>query len=248
MRTLITGIITISLLLFPGCKKTDKGEETAIAKKYAKYPVAVKKDKNLDKWLATLAKAEDVSLLEELKHKTPKGKELELSKIKLADDSVGYVESRHLADSPIVFIEETDVYVRPTAGSRPYATIPPGTLGFITSEKGAWVQVFIGKVNGKNIYSQWVEKGYSADRDLILDAREYETAIEKLESGNETKISEAKETLNELKNKSNVIGRLAEEKLGDSGETYGETTVEESAEEVMPDDEPSGDEPTSGME
>ena len=176
MKKYISTIIALSLVFSLGCKKKEeKKEEGPIAKKYAKYKVAVRKDKDLKNWLATLEKAEEVDLLsEEEVIVMKKGKKviLKIAKVNLADGSTGYVESRHLADKSIVFMEDTKALIRPTSGSKVHATIPKDTIGFIVGEKGNWVQVYVGKIDGKWVTKQWVNSGYSTDESLIADAKE----------------------------------------------------------------------------
>ena len=202
------------LLLSPVCKKNDAKDESAIAQKYARYEVSVKKNKDMKERLATLSKAEDVNLISEEIYTAPDGKKIEISKVKLADDSIGYIESKHLADSPVVFTEDTRGFIRPTMGAMSEIMIPKGTLAFIISEKGSWVQVYIGKLNNKYVKDQWVEGGYSSDKNIIIDAKDYEAATDKLTSGDEMKKSEARETLNRLAGGTNVFAGLAREKLG----------------------------------
>lgn len=214
MKKTIFILLATLLAISSGCKKDKEAEkDVAIAKKYAKYKKAIYEDKEMKKWVATLEKAEDVSLLEEEEYKNSKGQTDKISKIKLADDKIGYVESRHLADRPIVFTKETKAFVRPTSGSRIFATIPKGELGFIIEEKGLWVQVYVGEVDGKNITKQWVEDGYTADENTVLEAKEYARTLAGLKEDDPEKISEAEENLEKLSSSSSVIGELAKEKL-----------------------------------
>ncbi len=233
MNKIIFILLAALLIISPGCKKDKVAEqEVTIAKKYAKYRKAVYKDKEMTKWLATLAKAEDVSLLEEEEYKNSKDKSDTISKIKLADDSIGYVESRHLADKPIVFTKDTKAYVRPTSGSQLYATIPKGELGFIVEEKGLWAQVFIGEINGKNVTRQWVEDGYTSDENTVLEAKEYARALENIEKKDPAIKAEAEKNLERLSNGSSVIAELAKEKLNKLENNNTMNTEEPAVDEV----------------
>lgn len=226
-RFLITLIAFV--LIFPGgCKqKEEEKAEGPIAKKYAKYRVAVRKDKDLKNWLATLEKAEAVDLLTEEKYTNEKGTKFDLSRVKLADDSMGYIESRHLADKPIVFTRETRSFVRPTSGSRVYMKIPPGIIGFIIGEKGNWVQIYIGRIKGKWITKQWVEGGYSTDNTILQEAKELEAAMELVKK--EETMDKGIEKLKELAESTTEIALIAQDKLkelGEKKEEPGETKEE----------------------
>ncbi len=225
MKNLTIALFILSLIIPSSCKKEE--ESKPISKKYAKYRVPVRKDKELKDWLATLEKAEDVDLLKEEDHKNKKGKVLKLANVKLADDSIGYIESRHLADYPIVFTENTKALVRPTAGSKTFIIVPKGALGFVTAEKGPWAQIYIGKIKGKNVTRQWVDGGYIKDKYLVLKAKEYEAAIIALKDKSEEKRIEAKKTLSEIADGTSIIADLAKEKLMELGKTSAEENVEE---------------------
>ncbi|MBN2401428.1 MAG: hypothetical protein JXN64_03425 [Spirochaetes bacterium] len=215
MKKIIIALIAFMFIIPCSCKKDGTiSKETALAKKYAKYRVQVSKDKELKTWLATLEKAEDVSLLEEEKYTNPSGKTIDISKVQLADDSIGYIDPKHLADSPVVFTADTKTFVRPTSGSTIYAVIPKGELGFIIGEKGLWVQVYVGKINEKFVAQHWVEGGYSNDPALVLEAKQYAAAVNALNDKDETKAGQARTTLEELAEGSSVIAELAKNKLG----------------------------------
>ncbi len=155
-----------------------------------------------------------MSLLDEEKYTDSIGKTTEISKVKLADDSIGYIEPKHLADSPVVFTADTKAFVRPTSGSSIYAVIPKGELGFIIAEKGLWVQIYVGKINEKYITQQWVEGGYSNDPNLVLEAKQYSTAIAALNEKDAEKAAQAKSVLEKLAESNSVIAELAKSKLG----------------------------------
>ena len=222
-------LIAVFFIISLGCQKNkEMGEEVSIAKKYAKYRVSVYKEKELKTWMATLEKAEDVSLLSEESYTDNKGRSKEISKIKLADDSVGYIESRHLADTPIVFTTNTKAFVRPTSGSRIFATIPKGELGFIIGEKGLWVQIYVGKIKDKNVTQQWVEGGYISDANVVLEAKQYALALSALEDKDSEKRSNAEKIFEDLSNGSSVIAEMAKEKLIELGKNYDLNTEEPS--------------------
>ena len=228
MKRFLITLIAFVLILPGGCKqKEEEKAEGPIAKKYAKYRVAVRKDKDLKNWLATLEKAEAVDLLTEEKYTNEKGTQFDLSRVKLADDSMGYIESRHLADKPIVFTRETRSFVRPTSGSRVYMKIPPGIIGFIIGEKGNWVQIYIGRIKGKWITKQWVEGGYSTDNTILQEAKELEVAMELVKK--EETMDKGIEKLKELAESTTEIALIAQDKLkelGEKKEEPGETKEE----------------------
>lgn len=230
MKKILTFTLALYLLIFPGCKKSDQKEDVSIDKKFAKYPIAVKKDQALKEYLATLAKAEDVKLLGEIKFTTPDGKTLDLAKIQLADDSTGYLESKHLAGNPVVFTENTKGYERPTSSGKSDVIIPKGMLCFTVEEKGSWIKVYIGKINDKWVKDQWIEGGYSTDGNLIIEVKDYELALEMLKTGDAQKKEEAAEALKKLTDSGSIISDKAREALGLPPETAGEPVSEEKIE------------------
>jgi lipoprotein LenA len=222
MKKITIALMALMFIIPCGCKKGGlTGKDSVLAKKYAKYRVTVSKDKDFKTYLATLEKAEDVGLLEEEKYTDLKGKSTEILKVKLADDSIGYIEPKHLGDSPIVFTADAKVFVRPTSGSTIYAVIPKGELGFIIAEKGLWVQVYVGKLGDKFISQQWVEGGYSNDPKLVLEAKQYGAAIAALNDKDAEKASQAKSVLETLAEGDSVIAGLAKDKLGIKSEKAG---------------------------
>jgi hypothetical protein len=245
MKRFLITLIAIALILPEGCKqKEEEKAEGPIAKKYAKYRVAVRKDKDLKNWLATLEKAEAVDLLTEEKYTNEKGNQFDLSRVKLADDTLGYIESRHLADKPIVFTKETRSYVRPTSGSKVYMKISPGTIGFIIGEKGNWVQIYIGQIKGKWITKQWVEGGYSTDSTLLQEAKELEVAINLIKK--EETMDKGIEKLKELADSTTEIALIAQDKLkelGEKKEEPGETKEEGEYKDMSEKEELESDDP-----
>lgn len=181
-KYLIIPAVIFALAMIPACKKAQGPEadkDSSIAKKYAKYRVAVSKNIEGTTWLATLEKAESVDLLGEETYSDPKKKTARvMAKVKLSDDTEGYVDAQHLADQPIVFIG-TDVktYVRNNAASQVYTTIPQGTIGFVVERKADWVQVYVGKVGSLYVTQQWVNGGYSTDPEVIEQAKQLEEAL-----------------------------------------------------------------------
>lgn len=185
------------MLLF--CKKPESGNkmvDVGGVLKYAKYRVTVTNDADLKNWLATLEKAEEVTVLEESKVKMPKGKDISVSKIRLSDDSMGFLESSHLGNEPLVFVKKTKAYIRPSPLVKVQGEVPEGTIGFVIEQKDGWTQVYIGKVGGTWITSQWVEdECYSKEKNLLIDAKQYENAMSLIND----KKDEAEKILNDLK-------------------------------------------------
>ena len=205
--------VLIASLAFFACKKESENiKEESLSKKFAKYQSWVYADKNLKKGIALLNKAEPVELISLEK---ARGKEPEIAKIRMTDDTVGYIKTESLAEKPIVFTTHTKAFVRNNTGSAVHATIPAGSLGFIIEEKADWIKVFIGKVGDKWINGQWVKAGFSEDENLIVDAKTYEQAVNAIDSdqSNEKDKSDAVEKLKELVNAKNLFSELAKKKL-----------------------------------
>ncbi len=210
---LITCLILCFSFVYFGCKEEKPVQkDVTLAKKYAKYRIGVYQNDDLSQWAATLSKAEPVDLLAETE-KIIKKKQYSISKIKLSDDTIAYVNSETLADKPIVFIKDSKVYVRNNAQSAVKTTIPAGTIAFIVGEKGDWAQVYAGKINGVWVTKQWVNDGYSAESNLIIDAKNYEVAMETMNKNpSEVKEEEMKKAislLEEMKDHQNIFAELA---------------------------------------
>jgi lipoprotein LenA len=219
MQKFILILCSLLIAFSSGCKRGDqKTADKSLARKYAMYQCAVYKDKELKEWLGTLEKAESVELLGEEKYINRKNIQLDLSRIKLADEKEGYLESKHLGERPIVFIlDNVKAYVRPNAGSKVYCTIPKGTIGFIKEEKADWVMVYVGKLSDKFVSAQWVREGFSVEENLVLEAKDLESATGLLREQRPGKMEasqkEAREKLAELAKKTSLIGELAKAKL-----------------------------------
>jgi SH3-like domain-containing protein len=227
----LTGAIL--LLLSTGCKKNEeKKEDVSLAKKYAKWNIRVYKTKDLKKQITFLSKGEPVDLLATEKI-SQKGKTVETAKVKLTDDTVGYIRISEVGDRPIVFTKKTKAYFRNNETSRVYFEIPKGTMAFVILEKGHWVQIFIGNIyyeSGKKkwVDKKWVNGGFSEQLDLIPDAREYEKSVRILNitGSTEKQVNDAKDTLKKLLESGNLFSELAKNILdemamreGDSPET-----------------------------
>ncbi|MFC1669786.1 hypothetical protein ACFL20_05285 [Spirochaetota bacterium] len=223
-------LIAILLIIIPACKKKEvKKDEGPIAKKFAKYRVSAKKDRDLKNWLATLEKTEEVDLLLEEDYTNPKGKTYKLSKIKLSDDKVGYIKSSHLANSAVVFMNDVKAHVRPTSGSKVKTTIPKGIIGFIIAEKGEWAQVYAGKINNIWITKHWIRGGYTTEPNAIIDAKEYEKALAMLK-GKEVKketLEKVIKNMEELSKATSIIAEIAKEKLREINENRDKIIKEE---------------------
>jgi len=245
MKRKIALLLSLVIISAAGCKKEQKQpeEEVSLAKKYAKYSIQVFKDAEMKKWLTSLSKSESVDLLN-LTKKMHKKKEIEIARVKLSDDTIGYINSSHLADKPIVFIEDVKAHLRNNIGSKVVVTIPRGTIGFIVSEKGGWTQVYIGKLEGKWITKQWVNGGFSTDENLVLDARTFEESVNILEKDPEkvkpVEIEEAKEKLKELSKSASIIAEMAAEKYNSiENITIDDTKKDEIKEETAKDSDTS---------
>jgi lipoprotein LenA len=223
MKNTITLLIAVMLLTI-ACKKDgqDTKQESSLARKYAKFSAPVYKNSDLKEWMATLAKAEPVELLE-VTEATIKNKTKELARVRLSDGLTGFLDMEHLADLPVVFIEDTRAHERNNATSRVYLTIPRATIAFIIAEKGEWSQIYAGQVQGKWLTRQWVRGGFSAEESVILEARTYEEAAAALDSDEATEQSrqEALANLAELASSSRAFGDLARKKLRESASQSG---------------------------
>ncbi|MCP4133590.1 MAG: lipoprotein LenA [bacterium] len=236
MRKYIALLVAIfALLTVAGCKKKGAEEpkgDVSLATKYATMELGIRSDKDMTKWVTNIQKTESVDLLSEEKYTPAKGskknKELTLAKVKTSDDKVGYVESRHLADAPIVFIKETKAYDRNNIASKVRNTIPRGTVGFKIGEKADWTQIHIGTLNGKWISKRWVKEGFSADSEQVMDGITLEAALNDIKNN---KPDDAMKKLQELSGKSTVFGEIAKEKIAEL--------------EYTPEDDGEGD-PTEG--
>ncbi|MES0488611.1 MAG: SH3 domain-containing protein [Leptospirales bacterium] len=230
MKRSLSLLIIFSLVSLVACgeKKPITPVDTVIGNKYAKYRVSIRKAADLKDWLATLEKAEEVELLEEFEQLNAKKDTITIAKVRLADDQIGYVESRYLANDPIVFVEDTRVFNRPASASKVIVTLPKGTIGFVLEEKDGWTKIYVGKYDGKWITKHWVESvSYSIDAPLVLDAREYETALALLA---EKKYDEAHEKLTDLANNASFFNELAVEQLAEIERLQEEETAVKEAE------------------
>lgn len=217
------------------CKKNDDGDGRAdgfLAKKYAKYSVAVKKETGLKTWLATLEKGEDVDLLKEETISPKKGVRLNISRIKLAGGEEGYVESRHLADRTIVFTEDTPAFIRPTMGSRLHLKIPRGTIAFVVGEQANWVKIFAGKIQNTWVTDQWVQGGYTSDPQLLLTARIYESALNLLTAGKKGDRENGLKKLAEIGEGATMFAELARGKIAEGEKSDQEQEVKEEGAKV----------------
>jgi|SRR6056297_130938 len=218
------------LILAVGCQKspeTQKSEDQTKEKKnikqekeqtvYTKYRANIYKDKKLNNWLATLAKGEEVTLVDEITQKINQ-KELELAKIIRADgETTGYIERRHLAGKPIIFANNTDVYDQPTITSNLFTSVKKGKVGFILDKKEEWTKVFVGYVKKddekKYVNEKWVKGGFSSDMKQVKNGLLYERAMSKLEDEDSSNDKEALETLEQLSEKQTLVSSLAEKNL-----------------------------------
>ncbi|MDH5720903.1 MAG: lipoprotein LenA [Spirochaetia bacterium] len=228
------GLVIFLTINIINCKdKKQEGAGEILEKKYATTRVAIFKDSsfNKDKYVATVEKAEEVGLLEEVKPK--EGQKPTLAKIRLVDGKEGYLKLKYLAGTPIVFNEDTKVYDRPTIASRVRVTAPKGKLGFILEQKGGWSQVYIGKVKGKWYTKHWVESAsYSTEKNSVYESREYESALELL---SENKREEALTKLQDLTSgSSELISTLATQKLA---EIEGGAVPDSSGEQSEPEED-----------
>ncbi len=198
------------------CKKNEQkiDEESVLARKCAKFSAPVYKNSDLNEWQTTLAKAEFVNLLDS-SEEIVKNKKKTVAKVRLSDDTVGYIDMEYLAERPIVFLKDTRAHDRNNITSKVYMTVPKGTIAFIVAEKGDWAQLYAGKLQGKFLSKQWVQGGFSTEENLIIEARDLEDAVAALESDESTDEArqEAVLRLQDIARASAAFGDLARNKL-----------------------------------
>jgi hypothetical protein len=185
-------------------------EEPITEQKFAKFRIGVSKNTDLKKSFTVLAKAEAVEQLEIL----PAEDEAKaVAKIKLSDESIGYVKAKHLAGQPVVFTEDTKAFDRNNPTSRVKQTIPKGSIGFIVGESDNWKRIYVGKIDDTWVTDEWVEGGYEVNSDLLLEARDLEEARNTLldEKAKDEAKSEALEKLEKLKSSPTIIAQVAQD-------------------------------------
>ncbi|MCL1864913.1 MAG: hypothetical protein FWF73_03785 [Spirochaetes bacterium] len=222
MKKYILTALIFSLVAAFACKKEEPASvdpssvEPAKVSKCAKYAVAVYKNFERTDWLATLSKAEIVDFLSKEIFSDNKGKVAEVAHVRLSDGKEGYLETKHLADKAVVFTQDTPVYQRNNSGSKVTATIPAGTIGFVIDEKGEWMQIYIGQIDGKWLSQEWANSGFSTEAALITEAKLYEEAITALRN-KDSKEADRKAALKKLEGlkSSELFGEKAEKQIDD---------------------------------
>lgn len=215
-------LMIIALFFLQGCNKGGDKQKLDVAPgdiiKYAKFTTSVYKEQELKTWAATLSKTEPVKLVETI-NVPLKGTATEVSKVKLSDNTVGYILTKNLGDKPVVFIEDTKAYVRNNASSKVYAIIPKGTIGFVIQENAEWVQVYVGQLEGKWITQQWVNGGYTAEIPRVQEAKLFEesAAILKNASSKPDQVKQAQANLKDLSNSTGIFAELARNILNPGG-------------------------------
>lgn len=192
---------------------SEKKEEVALDERAAMYRASVYKDKEHNDWLATLNKAEQVVLLEEVSEEVEiKGKKEKLARVRLSDDSEGYIRMRYLADKAVVITDdEVPVFNRNNKTSGQHSVLPKGTVAFVVDQKANWLKVTVGELSdGTKVYNRWIEKGYSEDRGLVSDAVRIEDAGKILSGEKDGDTEAAHFILEELANKGNEMSFVAQ--------------------------------------
>lgn len=212
------------LLIHTGCNKeksedipdgadsVEESHSSMIGKAVAMYRAAVYKDAEHKNWLATLNKGEQVEIIEEIS--TPvmiQGKENTVSKIRLSDNSIGYVRSNYLARDIIAIIEDNvPVYTRNNKASGLQGRLPLGTLAFILEENGKWIKITAGQLpDGAKIYSRWLDSGYTREKDTISQAILIDQATGILSGKTKGDKEEAKNSLEEIANSEGILAGVA---------------------------------------
>lgn len=199
----------------------EQDAEEAIDERVAMYRAAVYSDTAHKEWLATLSKGEQVELLKELSEPvTLKGKEETLAKVRLSDDSEGYIRLRYLADRAVVITEEeVPVYSRNNKTSGQKGTLPKGTVAFVVDQKANWLKVTAGD---QKIYNKWIIDGYSDDRSLVTDALIVEEQAKILRGEKDGDTDAARVLLDDIAQKDHAVSSVAQEVLdgGSQEEEY----------------------------
>ncbi len=190
-------------------------EDTAPAldERVSMYRASVYKDIKQSDWLATLNKGEQVVLVEELAETvTLKGKEEKIAKVRLSDDSEGYIRLRYLADKAVVITDdEVPVYNRNNKTSGQRGILPKGTIAFVVDQKANWLKVTVGELrDGTKVYDKWLENGYSEDMSLVSDAVMIEQSADVLLGLREGDAEAARVILEEVANKGNEMSFVAQ--------------------------------------
>lgn len=217
MKKIIMITIIPALLFTFACKSDvsdkEKENEPFMVKQYARYATAVYQDAELKNRLTWLAKAEMVK--KDTEKTFTNEKDQEVAFVELTDGQQGYLQLRHLADKPVIFIEDTRAHTRNNIASNVVGTIPAGSIGFIIDERADWVQIYVGNIDGTWITRHWVKDGYRSNDELLIDAKIYEDALSILskDSPDSSDIEDAKEKLQELTLSNNIFAQLASDKL-----------------------------------
>ncbi len=221
---LLLAVICITSILFVSCKKQETpviqddaaGQSaTVLTNKCAKYRVSVFKDQEMKKWLATLNKGEMVSVLEEITLPKENDKEILISKIKLSDDTEGFIKSDYLALKAVVInMDNVNAYERNNTTSKSKAVLPKGYIAMVDSEKANWIQISGSPLEDKkNVWKLWIQEGFSEDPELIQDAVMLESAREVFSGVKEGDKEEAKKQIELLSKKANIIAEAAQKLL-----------------------------------
>ena len=233
-KSVISIILALAVSAIVACKDqgsnglpTDEGPI-----KHARLNVSVFKDEGLSTWGSNLSKTEPVILLETLKVQI-KGKETEVAKVKLSDGNIFYINMRHLADKPVVFVEDTKAYVRNNISSRVFAIIPRGTIGFVTQEMDGWVQIYAGQIDGKWITQQWVNGGFTEEETKIREAKNYEESIAVLNNraSKQDQISRALAVLTDISNSGGMFAEMADSVLTEYSDHQSSDAAEDKADD-----------------
>lgn len=222
-------LFSFFLIIVSYCKKEENKERIESKTEnrktlFVKYPLAIYKlpgSKNPSDWVATLSKAEEVTLISEEKVSTPKGEE-KYYKVKIAGDKIGFAETKHFAKYVgVVIVENSDLKQRPTITSLPgwnAEKLIKGSIVFsdvIKEEKdGNWYEVdgtiYIG--NGKYDYFKgWIkESEITTDLSVVADAVLFERALILSQSCKPKEQEEGLRILNKLSSGMNVISELAQ--------------------------------------
>ena len=237
MKKIVSLLIIVSLALgltLAGCKKDEpkKQEDVTLSTKSAKYRLAVYKDLEMKTWLATLSKTENVDLLG-ISQGMVKNKKAEIARVRLSTGEVGYTPLSALADKAIVFVADTKAYVRNNMSSGTALVIPRGSVGFAIAEKGEWVQIYMGKINGKWITTQWVKDGFSSEESLIQEGvlfEKYSTILKNNNTSSAQNIEKAAKRMKEMADTStSFFKELALKMLQEDGEDSEEDADEGAA-------------------
>jgi hypothetical protein len=214
--------------------EVQNSEQVALDERVSMYRASIYEQPEQTDSLAVLNKGEQVVLIEELKDPiTIKQREEKIAKVRLSDDTEGYIRSRYLALRAVVITKaDTPFYARNNKSSGQGGVLPLGTVAFVVDEKANWVKITAGKLpNGTEVWGRWIDDGFSEDPALIADALQIETLSKIVTGETDGDADAAVKMLENIVSKGNAMSYVAQQYLGSA-------SASETTEYEYPDDMP----------